>query len=147
MAHAAWRIELRTVITAMTPPSAPAAEADEAAHGDVSEMCSYALDAWFDDVSVLTDEGALLSVMRDAAAAGHARVVGQTSAVFPNGAVTAVLLLAESHLCVHTWPEHGLASFDLLTCGTLNAELMVSHIRSALRPVRSNTVHAVRDLR
>jgi S-adenosylmethionine decarboxylase len=135
------------VITAVTPSSAPVPGTDAAAHGDVSEMCSYALDAWFDDISVLTDEDALLSVMRDAAAAGHAHVVGQTSAVFPNGAVTAVLLLAESHLCVHTWPEHGLASFDLLTCGTLNAELMVSHIRSALRPVRSNTVHAVRDLR
>jgi S-adenosylmethionine decarboxylase len=135
------------VMTAMTSSSTPAAGADAAARGDISEMCSYALDAWFEDISVLTDEDALLSVMREAAAAGHARVVGQTSAIFPNGAVTAVLLLAESHLCVHTWPEHGLASFDLLTCGTLNAELMVSHIRSALRPVRSNTVHAVRDLR
>ncbi|MEP7025376.1 MAG: adenosylmethionine decarboxylase [Actinomycetota bacterium] len=135
------------MITAVPSAPTPAAGAAAAVHSDISEMCSYALDAWFDDTSVLTDEGALLSVMRDAAAAGHATVVGQTSAIFPNGAVTAVVLLAESHLCVHTWPEHGLASFDLLTCGTLNAELMVSHIREALRPVRSNTVHAVRDLR
>jgi S-adenosylmethionine decarboxylase len=129
----------------MTPPSAPAAGANP--HSDVSEMCSYAMDAWFDDISVLTDEHALLSVMHSAASAGDAHVVGQTSKVFPNGAVTAVLLLAESHLCVHTWPEHSLASFDLLTCGALNAELMMSHIRSALCPVRTSTVHAVRDLR
>jgi S-adenosylmethionine decarboxylase len=127
-------------------PAAPARDA-AAAHGDVSEMCSYSLDAWFEDVSVLTDEAALLTAMRDAAAAGRARVVGQTSAIFPNGAVTAVLLLAESHLSVHTWPEHGLASFDLLTCGTLSAELMVTHLERTLRPVRCKVARAVRDLR
>jgi S-adenosylmethionine decarboxylase len=124
-----------------------AAQANAAVQGDVSEMCSCALDTWFDDVSILTDADALLAVMRDAAAAGQAHVVGQAINIFPNGAVTAVLLLAESHLCVHTWPEHGLASFDLLTCGTLNAELMMAHIRSVLQPVRSKTVRAVRDLR
>lgn len=110
------------------------------------EMCSVALDAWFDDVSILADDALLLSVMKEAAEAGEAHVVGQTSHIFPNGAVTAVLLLAESHLCVHTWPEHGLASFDLLTCGSLNAERIVSHILSSLRPARSNSIRTVRDL-
>jgi S-adenosylmethionine decarboxylase len=85
-------------------------------------MCSASMDAWFADVAVLTDEQRLLTLLRDA---GGATVVGQASAVFDNGAATAVLLLAESRLSVHTWPEHGHASFDVLTCGTLNAERQI----------------------
>lgn len=110
-------------------------------------MCSSQMDAWFADGAILTDEQGLLSVMRDAATAGHATVIGQTSAVFPNGAVTAVLLLAESHLSVHTWPEHNLATFDLLTCGRLSAESIFSCLESALEPARTNLVSTVRSLR
>lgn len=102
--------------------------------------------AWLDDPEILTDCGALLAAMHEAAAAGNATVLGQTSAVFPNGAVSAVLLLAESHLAVHTWPEHGLAHFDLLTCGRLNADLIFAHLRSVLGPVRVNTVQTTHDL-
>jgi S-adenosylmethionine decarboxylase len=37
--------------------------------------------------------------------------------VFPNeGGVTGLVLLSESHLTVHTWPEHGHASFNLFCC-------------------------------
>jgi S-adenosylmethionine decarboxylase len=134
------RINLMTVTTATHPtvPSVP---------GDISEMCSYAIDAWFDDLSILTNEAALLAVMHEAADAGGAAVLGQVSAVFPNDAVSAALLLSESHLTVHTWPEHGLARFDLLTCGRLNAELIVSHLRSELEPTRSKVVRVVHDMR
>jgi S-adenosylmethionine decarboxylase len=104
------------------------------------------MDAWFSDTAALTDEQQLLTVMRAAAAAGGATVVGQTSTVFGNGAVTAVLLLAESHLAVHTWPEHGLASFDVLTCGTLSAERIFAHLEQSLEPVRTRVVRSVRDL-
>ena len=105
------------------------------------------MDAWFADTAILTSEQRLLTAMREAAAAGRATVVGQASAVFPNGAVTAVLLLAESHLAVHTWPEHRMASFDLLTCGKLSAELIFSHLRAALAPTRTSVTRTVRDLR
>ena len=39
---------------------------------------------------------------------------------YPQG-VTALGLLAESHLSIHTWPEHGYAAVDIFTCGD-NAE-------------------------
>jgi S-adenosylmethionine decarboxylase proenzyme len=35
----------------------------------------------------------------------------------PHGAVSVVALLAESHLSIHTWPEHGTALIDVFTCG------------------------------
>ena len=35
----------------------------------------------------------------------------------PQG-VTGVVAIAESHLCIHTWPEYGYAAADIFTCGT-----------------------------
>ncbi len=34
----------------------------------------------------------------------------------PQG-VSGVIVIAESHVTVHTWPEHGYAAFDIFTCG------------------------------
>jgi S-adenosylmethionine decarboxylase len=34
----------------------------------------------------------------------------------PHG-VSGVVVIAESHLCIHTWPEHGYAAVDIFTCG------------------------------
>jgi S-adenosylmethionine decarboxylase len=36
---------------------------------------------------------------------------------FPNGACSGVAIIAESHLSIHTWPEHGYAAVDMFTCG------------------------------
>jgi S-adenosylmethionine decarboxylase len=117
-----------------------------AGHADASEMCSYAIDVWVKDARVLTDGPALLEIMRGAAEAGHAIVLSSSSHQFPNGAITAVLILSQSHLSVHTWPEYGSASFDLLTCGRLNGELMIGELRARLSPVRANISRTIRDV-
>ncbi|SHM16368.1 S-adenosylmethionine decarboxylase family protein [Hymenobacter psychrotolerans] len=39
--------------------------------------------------------------------------VGEVYHTFPNGSFTAVIGLTESHLSIHTWPEHGQATFDV----------------------------------
>ncbi|RTQ46496.1 S-adenosylmethionine decarboxylase [Hymenobacter gummosus] len=39
--------------------------------------------------------------------------VGEAYHTFPGGGFTAVVALTESHLSIHTWPEHGLATFDV----------------------------------
>ena len=114
---------------------------------DAGQMCSYALDVWLDDVALLTDAERLGRLMREAAHAGHAVVLDEASYTFPNGAVTAVLVLSQSHLSVHTWPEHGSANFDLLTCGPLNGELMIGHLEAALRPIRVAVTRTGRDIR
>jgi S-adenosylmethionine decarboxylase len=103
---------------------------------------------WPEDVSLLTDQVALLALLRETAAAGQAVVLGESHHRFPNGAVTAVLVLSQSHLSVHTWPEYGSANIDLLTCGRLNGELMIGHLGEAMRPVRwdiSRVNRTVRD--
>ncbi|GAA4374848.1 S-adenosylmethionine decarboxylase [Hymenobacter koreensis] len=39
--------------------------------------------------------------------------VGEAYHTFPNSGFTAVVALTESHLSIHTWPEYGLATFDV----------------------------------
>ena len=76
-------------------------------------MRLYSLDAWVADPAILIDENELRTILRAGADSGRARVVGEAFHTFPNGALTGVLLLAESHLSIHTWPELSLANVDL----------------------------------
>lgn len=52
-----------------------------------------------------------------AAEASGATILNVHAHQFTPQGVTVLLLLAESHLSVHTWPEHGMAAADLFTCG------------------------------
>ncbi|HSC91867.1 MAG TPA: adenosylmethionine decarboxylase [Gaiellaceae bacterium] len=85
-------------------------------------MRLHALDAWVRDPSVLTDEPRLRAILHAGAAAGGAVVLGERFCRFPGGGVTGVLVLAQSHLSVHTWPELSLANVDLLTYGDVRGE-------------------------
>ena len=100
-------------------------------------MRLYAMDAWLRSPAVLTDEARLNAVLHEAADAGGATVVGEEFCVFPNGAVTGVLLLAQSHLSIHTWPEFALANVDLLSYGDVRGEVVLASIRDALDVERS----------
>jgi S-adenosylmethionine decarboxylase len=49
--------------------------------------------------------------------------------------VTGVLLLAESHISIHTWPEAGFAAVDIFMCGAARPQLVLERIEAALRPL------------
>jgi S-adenosylmethionine decarboxylase len=83
-------------------------------------------------------------LLHSAAAAGRATVVADEFYEFPNGAVTGVLLLAQSHLSIHTWPELRLANIDLLTYGAVDAEAVLDVLRTGLRPERISIVGVTR---
>ena len=101
-------------------------------------MRLHAMDAWVSAAAVLTDAAELRAVLHAAASAGGATVVGEEFYAFPNGAVTGVLLLAQSHLSIHTWPELGLANVDLLSCGDIDGDLVLRTIRERLDVERAN---------
>jgi S-adenosylmethionine decarboxylase len=102
----------------------------------IDRMLLHALDAWVGDPSVLTDREGLRALLHAGAEAGGATVVGEEFSVFPNGAVTGVLVLAQSHLSIHTWPEYRLANVDLLSYGEVRGEEVLRVICEGLGAVR-----------
>ena len=56
--------------------------------------------------------------MVDAAKHAHARIVDVVFHTFNPHGISGVIVIAESHLAIHTWPEYNFASIDVYTCGT-----------------------------
>lgn len=81
----------------------------------------------------LDDEAGVAAAIRSAVAAGGATLLDLAVRRFEPQGVTAVALLAESHLSVHTWPEHGYAAIDAYTCGTRDPEAMARAVAASLR--------------
>ena len=52
----------------------------------------------------------------------------------PNGGISGVAVLAESHISVHTWPERQFAAFDIFMCGDAKPELAVEVLRTHFQP-------------
>ena len=73
--------------------------------------------------------------MMNAAEETGATIIGEIFHQFAPQGVTGVVAIAESHLCIHTWPEHGYAAVDIFTCGasfdpTEAARLIVEKLES-----------------
>ena len=98
----------------------------------VRTMRLYPRDAWVSAPAGLSDEPRLRAALQAGARAGGATVLGEEFCVFPNGAVTGVLVLAQSHLSLHTWPELSLANVDLLTYGDVRGDAVLGEIRERL---------------
>lgn len=52
----------------------------------------------------------------------------------PNGGVSGVAVLAESHISIHSWPENGFAALDVFMCGKAKPEACVPVLRKAFKP-------------
>jgi S-adenosylmethionine decarboxylase len=54
----------------------------------------------------------------------------------PNGGVSGVAVLAESHISIHSWPEANYAALDVFMCGNANPDACVPVLREAFSPKR-----------
>ena len=93
----------------------------------------YAVDARLTPSSPVTDVADLTSLATAAVQAADGHVLSASHVMFPNGAVTLVLILAESHLSIHTWPEEDLIAIDLFSCGAIDGAAVVAELGSSLR--------------
>ena len=66
---------------------------------------------------LLDDLEYIKDAMSSAATEAGATIVGESFHKFDPRGVTGIIAVAESHLCIHTWPEHGYAAVDIFTCG------------------------------
>lgn len=69
------------------------------------------------EIDLLNDVDAIRKAMVAAAKSAGAEVVGEFFHQFSPHGVSGVVVISESHLAVHTWPEHCYVAADVFTCG------------------------------
>lgn len=62
----------------------------------------------------------------------------------PNGGISGVAVLAESHISIHTWPERDYAALDIFMCGDTEPEKAIEVIQKAFQP---NSLNVSKHLR
>ena len=67
--------------------------------------------------NILGDIGFVESALLDAALEANATIVDHKFHEFNPFGVSGMVIIAESHLSIHTWPEYGYAAVDIFTCG------------------------------
>jgi len=69
-----------------------------------------------------------------AADEANATVIDTSFHQFEPFGVSGILLISESHLCLHTWPENGYVAFDIFTCGTnMHPDRAIQVLREQLK--------------
>lgn len=84
------------------------------------------------DFDVLDDLKRIEALMNEAARAARANVVASVFQPFEPQGVTGVVVVEESHLSIHTWPEYGYAAVDFFTCGECSPEVAKDVLREGL---------------
>lgn len=91
------------------------------------------IDIW--GASRLDDSEYMQSTLRRAIEATGATLLRLDLHKFePNGGISGVAVLAESHLSIHTWPERGFAAIDMFTCGDCDPRKSIPVFREAFAP-------------
>jgi S-adenosylmethionine decarboxylase proenzyme len=84
------------------------------------------------DPSLLNDRLRIEGLLRRAAEAAGARPLTSAFHAFEPQGVTGVIVVEESHLSIHTWPERGFAAVDFFTCGSCDPERAHAVLRDGL---------------
>jgi len=98
------------------------------------------------DRLILDDMSRIRELLIEAASLAKTVVVATVFHPFTPSGVTGVVVLEESHLSIHTWPEHGYAAVDFFTCGNGQPECARKFLDQALRAQRSESILVKRGL-
>jgi len=93
-------------------------------------------DFWHCDYEDNADK--LLEFLINAAHISHSRIIKTACHQFDPTGSTAILLLAESHMSIHTWPEYNYIAIDIFTCGhEMKPEKALAYLEKSFKPKKS----------
>jgi len=98
------------------------------------------------DPELLDDIDRIEVLLNRAASIAGANVVASVFHPFAPQGVTGVVVVEESHLSIHTWPEHGYAAVDFYTCGDCHPERADDYLREQLGASAGEVMKVVRGL-
>jgi len=77
----------------------------------------------------------LEEALKVAAISAGASILGSFSHHFgEEQGVTSVVILSESHISIHTWPEHKYSAIDVFMCGKANPHIAIENLRRSIQP-------------
>ena len=97
------------------------------------------------DPNILNDVVFIEKAMVDAAREAEATVINSTFHHFSPFGVSGVVVIQESHLAIHTWPEYGYAAVDIFTCGdTIDPWFCYRFLEKAFKAEYATPMEALR---
>jgi S-adenosylmethionine decarboxylase len=103
------------------------------------------IDLW--GATNLDDPDHIDAVLREGALATGATILhGHFHHFSPNGGVSGVLVLAESHVSIHTWPERDYAALDIFVCGDCDPYRALAALKKGFLPERVQLAEHKRGL-
>ena len=100
----------------------------------INQSNHFLLELYRCDYEKLNDESFLRCTLNRAAKLAKASVLNLISNKFEPQGVTAIALLAESHISIHSWPESNYSAVDIFTCGqNMMPELASQYLIEALK--------------
>lgn len=76
------------------------------------------------------------ATLRKCALSAGATILQSNMHHFPSGGVTGIVILSESHISIHSWPEHDYAAIDIFMCGRAKISEAVRVIETDFMPKR-----------
>ena len=99
------------------------------------------------DSTRLNDREMLRDAMRQAAVKAGATVITDVFHEFNPHGISGVVVIAESHLAIHTWPEFGFAAVDLFTCGDdIMPDRAMKYLQEKLKAARFSVIELKRGV-
>lgn len=99
------------------------------------------------DKDILKNTAIIEKHMKQAAIESKATIVASCFHKFNPWGVSGAVIIQESHLTIHTWPEYGYAAVDLFTCGDMvNPWLGFKYLQDVLNSERSESTEIARGL-
>ena len=99
------------------------------------------------DSTRLNDREMLRDAMRQAAVKAGATVIIDVFHEFNPHGISGVVVIAESHLAIHTWPEFGFAAVDLFTCGDdIMPDRAMKYLQEKLKAARFSVIELKRGV-
>lgn len=93
---------------------------------------------------LLSNPDAINEIMCAAAEAMKATIVTSTFHHFSPLGVSGVVVIMESHLTIHTWPEYGYAAVDIFTCGNIDMSAGVAYLKEKLEAKNMESKELIR---
>jgi S-adenosylmethionine decarboxylase len=96
---------------------------------------------------ILNDIKKVQEILISAARQAKATIVEISFHKFSPFGISGVVVIAESHLTIHTWPEYGFAAVDIFTCGDLlKPEVAASYLIEKFQSKNPSMVEIKRGL-